>query len=253
MVTVTIQNVATGNYLQHNCTQGATSANWNVVNRTTVDYMGTLRGSSLDVLLYLTRDANGNANLNTYCGNQELFTLTFASSVYTLVHFNSGYYLVANSDGTMGYSSTNPGDGSQTWTVTTGTGTGNVWQNSKYSTWLHSDPDGHTILNLTYSGTPSSVNLFNWTNSTSGSVYIQDSSVTTNYLQDSSGTVSVGTISSPPPNGFVWAYIPVGTNYAFQSYSGGYLNANSNGTSINETATGLYPGQLTNYALWTIS
>jgi len=248
----TIQNVATGNYLHTDCSQGATAQNWNIVNRSIIYFLSTFRGTSADVSLYLTRNSAGNVDLNTYCGDQELFTQTFSSGVYTLQHYNSSYYLVANSNGSMGYSATNPGDGSQTWSVSSGTGTGNVWQNTKYSTYLHSNLDGHTVLNLS-SGSPTTDNLFNWTGSISGSVYVQDATTTSHYLIDTSGTPSVGTLSTPPPSGFIWAYIPVGSNYLFQSFTGGYLKANSDGTTIGETSTGLWPGQTDNYSLWTIT
>jgi len=248
----TIQNVATGNYLHVDCSQGAAAENWNVVPRSVLFYFCTLRGGSSDVLFYLTMNASGNVDLNTYCGDQELFLQTYSGGVYTLQHYNSSKFLVANSNGSMSFVSTNPGDGSQTWSVSSGTGTGNLWQNTLYSTWLHSDPDGHTVLNLTVSGTPSD-NLFNWTQSIDGSVYLQDATTTTNYLIDTSGTLSVGTLSSPPQLGFIWAYIPVGSNYCFQSFNGGYLEANSDGSTIQETSTGLWPGQLNDYSLWTLT
>jgi len=248
----TIQNVSTGNYLHTDCSQGVTAENWNIVDRSTVFFMSSFRGSSNDVSLYLTMNSSGNVDLNTYCGNQELFTQTFSGGVYTLRHYNSSKYLVSNSDGSMGFSATNPGDGSQTWSVSSGTGTGNIWQNTLYSTYLHSDLDGHTVLNET-NGSPTTDNLCNWTGSTAGGVFIQDATTTTHYLIDTTGSLSVGTLTTPPQLGFLWAFVPVGSNVCFQSFTGGYLQANGDGTTIQETSTGLWPGQLDDSSLWTIT
>jgi len=250
----TIQNVHTGKYLKTDGTQSSSPYNWNVTARSTVYYLAALRGASQDVFLYLM-NKSGNVNLNTYCGYKQLWTQTYYSTPdnYSFQHYQTGNYLVSDDSGVISFPSSLPVGDAGKWNVLSGSGSGIVLQNFAYSSiYLHSDLDGHTVT-CQPSDDPASDNLFNWTNATNYSVFLQDATTTTNYLIDSSLSVSVTTLSSPPQSGWTWAWIPSGSNYLFQSVSGGYLKANTDNTSIGETGTGLYPGQTDDYAQWTLT